>query len=50
MKYTRDEIEKMGYRKIGVNTRGECYESIYDGKRVILKSDKDGKYDWIGNW
>lgn len=50
MKYTKDDLARMGYRKVGVNFRGECYENAYEHKRIILKADKDGKYDLVGIW
>ena len=50
MKYTLDDLKRMGYKKIGVNPRGECYEHIYEKKRIVLKKDTDGKYEWVGLW
>lgn len=52
MKYTLEDLSKMGYKKIGERAGLELYESIYnDKKRITMKKDEsDGKYVWWGVW
>lgn len=50
MKYTEDDLKKMGYRKVGENKRGDLYEDLYGKKRIVMKKDEEGKYIWWGLW
>jgi hypothetical protein len=52
MKYTRDDLERMGYKLVKETDKKEYFESIYDShKRIVMKKDEnDGKYLWWGLW
>lgn len=51
MKYTKEDLERMGYKRIAIGLQGICYENKKDGKRIVLRLDqKDGKYEWVGIW
>jgi len=52
VKYTQEDLTRMGYRKVGERDGKELYESLLNPKkRITMKKDeKDGKYIWWGVW